>query len=151
MSKMFDNYNNETNINIPPLNASNSLLKPIQSSPNLALLYNLKGELYGIEARHNMPFVLYFHLDEMSGQNLNDFVAKSLVEFKLITQNHKIAFEKVFNGAEIFTSGSDLVISINQEEAQSLKQESYWIDLCLRQPVGFYRLFSNKDGLLVIR
>jgi hypothetical protein len=46
---------------------------------------------------------------------------------------------------------SDLRILINQEEAQLLKQEAYEISVILRSPTGFYKLFTETDGLLVVR
>jgi hypothetical protein len=46
---------------------------------------------------------------------------------------------------------SDLRVLINQEEAQLLKQEAYEISVILRYPTGFYKLFTETDGLLVVR
>lgn len=153
MSKMFYNYDNDIDIILPPVELPN--LKPIQSSTGISILYNLKGEMYGVEAKHGLPFTLYFHLDELHGWQLDDLMASSMIEFKLITQNHKVALEKTFAGSDIFTRSQDLIITINQEEAAQLKQESYKMDLKLVSTTSttsyFYPLFSESDGLLVIR
>jgi hypothetical protein len=55
MSKMFYNYDNDVDLEL--INQESSLpIQPIQSAPNMSVLYNIKGEMYGIEVKHNMPF-----------------------------------------------------------------------------------------------
>lgn len=150
MSKMFYNYDNDVDLEL--INQESSLpIQPIQSAPNMSVLYNIKGEMYGIEVKHNMPFTLYFHLEELHGWNLNDFVGNSLVNFKILTQNHKTVLEKTFNGNEVFTPTGDLVIHICHPDVEVLKQESYRMELTLQPGIGIYQLFSERDGLLVVR
>lgn len=152
MSKMFQNYDNNIDCDLSSLEPK-SFPRPIplQSAPNISLLYDLKGRMYGVEVKHHMPFSLYFHLDEMQGQSLVDFVEQSIVEFKLIGQNHKIILVKTFNGSEIFTMGSDLVIDLNQEDIEELKQETYKMELTLLHDTDSYKLFAESDALLVVR
>jgi hypothetical protein len=57
----------------------------------------------------------------------------------------------MFTGKDIFTLGSDLKVTVTQEEAKILKQESYKMELVLSSDAGFYKLFSEGDGLLVVR
>lgn len=154
MSKMFYNYDNNIDLdlsNTTVLPPALPKVMPLQSLPNISMLYNKKGEMYGVEAKYSMPFTLYFHLDELHGWRLEDLVKVSTVEFTLITQNHKIALAKIFNGADIFTNAQDLVVFVDQSEAKTLKQESYKITLQLHSEFGDYLLFSESDGLLVVR
>lgn len=151
MSKMFYNYDNNVDLDKIQHPYDHLELKPLQSTTNSSLLYNIKDEMYGVEVRHNMPFTLYFHLEELNGWSLSDFVSQSKVEFKILTQNHKIVVEKEFNGYEIFTADNDLVIHICHEDAMLLKQESYQMELILKPGIGLYKLFSEQDSLLVVR
>jgi hypothetical protein len=148
---MFYNYDNNVDLDRIKHSPEQLELKPLQSTTNSSLLYNLKGEMYGVEVRHNLPFTLYFHLEELNGWSLTDFISQSTVEFKILTQNHKVVVEKEFNGYEIFTANGDLVIHICHEDAMLLKQESYRMELVLKPGIGFYKLFSEQDSLLVVR
>ena len=151
MSKMFYNYDNNVDLNKAPNSDCFMELRPLQSATNSSLLYNIKGEMYGVEVRHGMPFTLYFHLEELNGWPLTEFIGQSTVEFKILTQNHKVMIAKQFSGYEIFTATNDLVIHICQEDAAALKQESYRMELVVKPGIGFYKLFSAQDSLLVVR
>jgi hypothetical protein len=134
------------------INANYSTFEPLQSMPNISLLYNLNNKIYGVEAKHEMPFTLYFHLEEKSNQSLLDFIFSSTVEFKILTKGHKLILAQTFKGADIFNiETSDLIINISQDEALQLKQESYVMDLRIINAEGSYKLFSEQDGVLVIR
>ena len=154
MSKMFVNYDNNIDLELPEFEPNfGPRLSPMTSLPGISMLYNVKGECYGVEVKHQMPFELFFHMDETHGWPLDSLVSESIVEFKLFTRgNHKVILQKEFAGTEVFNSlSSDLRILINQEEAQLLKQEAYEISVILRYPTGFYKLFTETDGLLVVR
>jgi hypothetical protein len=151
MSKMFYNYDNNIDLDLSSCKPMKlPQLQPLQSASSASLLCNVKGEIYGIEARHGMPITLYFHLDELHGWPLFDFVQNSEVSFRLLS-NHKTVLSKTFPGNEIFTTAGDLVIDLSQEDMLLLKQESYKIELKLIQATGFYTIFSEADGLLVVR
>lgn len=154
MSKMFINYDNNIDLELPAFeHISVPHLKPMTSIPSISLLYNVKGECYGVEVKHQMPFELFFHLDETHGWSLDSLVNESTVEFKLLARgNHKVILQKEFLGREIFNSmSSDLRVTISQEEALLLKQEAYEMSVILRYSTGFYKLFTESDGLLVVR
>ena len=154
MSKMFINYDNNIDLELPTFeHISVPHLKPMTSIPSISLLYNVKGECYGVEVKHQMPFELFFHMDETHGWSLDSLVNESMVEFKLLARgNHKVILQKEFLGKEIFNSmSSDLRVTINQEEAMLLKQEAYEMSVILRYSTGFYKLFTESDGLLVVR
>lgn len=154
MSKMFVNYDNNIDLELPEFEPNfGPRLSPMTSLPGISMLYNVKGECYGVEVKHQMPFELFFHLDEAHGWPLDSLINESSVELKILTRgNHKVILQKEFIGTEIFNSmSSDLRVLINQEEAQLLKQEAYEISVILRYPTGFYKLFTETDGLLVVR
>jgi hypothetical protein len=145
---MFDSYNIPTNVcgcSCSPAEA--------ETINNLKLLYDIKQRVYGIEAQYQMPFTLYFHLDEANCLPLEAFISNCSVEFALINRiNHKPVLEKSLSGkAQFEPLTNDLKIEVTQDEASQLKQESYGISLKLVYPTGFYKLFSEQDGLLVIR
>jgi hypothetical protein len=154
MSKMFTNYDSNIELDLDQIPVfSLAPMKPIQSLPNTSLLFNTKQEIYGVETKHGAPCDLYFHLDESHGWDLTEFVGNSLVEFRLLTTHtHKVILEKVFSGREIFNNQSnDLAIRLTQEDLKQLRQESYNISVRLIQSDGFYNIFSERDGLLVLR
>lgn len=151
MSNMFYNYDHnidrELNCELEP-----PKIPSLPQSTTTALLYNIKGDALGIEVKHQMPFTIYFHLEEAFGRSLDKLLANHLVEFKLFTREDKEILNKQFNGLDIFnTNTNDLTISVTQEDASLLKQESYKINLSLVGESDFYNLFSRSDGLLVVR
>lgn len=150
MSRMFDTYNTletaSSNYFKKPIK-----IKPLQSLSTTSLLTNIKGEAYGVEVKYGMPFVLYFHVDELQNLAIDEFIKQSTVEFSLVTQRHKKVLELNFLGKDIFTEASDLVISVSSEAISTLKRESYGICLELKHQEEIYPLFSEHDGLLTIR
>lgn len=150
MSRMFDTYNKV----VHDINCSREGFIETRKT-NLKVLSDISGKIYGIEAPHLQPFILYCNLVETSNQSLDDFIKNCLVEFRLYSKggNHKLALEKIFSPIDKFNSYSrDLVIEISAEEAVKLKQETYYFDIKLTHSSGCYRLFSEKNSpLLVVR
>jgi hypothetical protein len=147
---MFENYN--TFLEYPLILDSPSEVENHNSGAT-KLLYNKKGQFYGVEAKYLMPFSLYFHLTEASNQDITSMICESVVEFSIYSKpSYKPLIQKTLLGKEIFNStAQDLKIDINQEEAQRLSQETYYLELKLNYPSGYYILHSEQDGLLVIR
>ena len=145
MSRMFDSYN------VPEehmWHCNESCFLP----ENHTDLYDIKGRQIGVAVKHEMPFKLYFHIDELNNLPFVDFILQSEAEFKLLTKSHKVALTKTISCTDIYdVATGDLMIEITQDEAKSLKQESYGVELKLNQATGFYKIFTEADGLLVVR
>lgn len=150
MSKMFDNYTKNFN---NYLNFPCSVKQCSSSLENLKALYDKKQCFYGVEAKHQMPFSLYFHLTEATSQVLDSFMAECDVEISICSKvNEKAILTKVFAGKSIFNvTTQDIQIEISQEEAGLLKQETYGIILKLIHTTGTYIIHSLRDSVLVIR
>jgi hypothetical protein len=148
---MFENYNAPGAEYLEVLDHFNTA--PTDISGTTRRLYNKNHQFYGVEAKHLMPFNLYFHLTESSGQNIDFFIKECNIEFSVYSKPARIpVIFKTLRGDVVFDSSTqDLKIEINQEEAKQLKQETYCMQLKLVYPTGFYILHSEQDGLLVIR
>ena len=151
MSSMFDNYNSpnicfcdDIHRNIGPED---------EFSGGLKNLYDKKQRFYGVEAQYLMPFDLYFHLEEENGYPLEQFITECTVELSLCTRPlGKVIVSKVLSGKDVFDSfASDLKITITQEEASQLQQETYSIILKLVHTTGTYILHTDREKILVVR
>ena len=151
MSKMFYNYDNGIAQSSPIISSHLEKFEP--PLPNLSLLYDLNNKFYGVEIRRGTPCTLYFHLDELNGQNLTGLLLNCVIEFKLLnTISHKIVFQKNFSGNQAFnTFTNDLEITLNLEDLAQLKQESFDIELNIIQANKSYKLFTKGDGLFIVR
>lgn len=151
MSSMFDNYNSP---NICFCDNTIEHIRPMNEiSGGLKCLYDKKQRFYGVEAQYLMPFDLYFHLEEENGYPLEQFITECVVELSLCTRPlGKVIVSKVLSGKDTFDSfASDLKITITQEEASQLQQETYSIILKLIHTTGTYILHTNRDKILVVR
>ena len=144
MSKMFEKY---TALNLEAPSEEEILPKGVKR------LYNKNDLFYGVEAQHQMPFSLYFHLTEASDKPLTTFVSDCEVEFEIrsIVTHKPVVFKKFLGNAIFNSTTNDLKIEINQEDAQQLKQETYTMTLKLVYATGFYILHNEQNGVLVIR
>lgn len=152
MHNMFYNYDHNINKKLEPKQRPCPESEGPSSASNTALLYDIKGRPLGVEVRAGMPFDLYFHLEELHGYNLQEIIYDASVELLFLSVNHKVALEKHYNAIEQYDSStSDLVLHIDQEEANKLKQETYQLKVSLVWEDGTYILFSEQDGVVSIR
>lgn len=152
MQNMFINYDNNIKARLDRCPVPPPCIHGPRSASNSAFLYNLKGEALGVEVRGRMPFTLYFNLQSPQQLYLLERLATCAVSFTLVAPQHKAAFEKTFKFSDIYNSMTgDLMIQLTQEEANSLKSETYRIILTLIGDTSNYVLFNETDGLLCIR
>jgi hypothetical protein len=120
---------------------------------NLKNLYDKKQRFYGVEAKYLMPFDLYFNLIEAEGQPLEQFLTECSIELSICTKPAgKPVITKVFSSKDVFNAlTSDIKISITQEEASQLHQETYSIILKLIHSTGVYLVHTERDKVLVVR
>ena len=151
MSRMFDSYNNLTYDSY--INSCSPIEQSIASSSYLKALYDKKQCFYGVEAKYQMPFSLYFHLTEATDQYLDQFIADCGIEFSICTKPlGKPIITKVLSGKDAFNIiTKDIKVDITQDEAQLLNQETYSIILKLIHTTSTYIIHSERDSVLVIR
>jgi hypothetical protein len=87
-----------------------------------------------------------------NGLSLYDLISSSSINFEITTTTHKVVLSKTFLGSEVFDYlTNDLVIPLTIEDFKHLKKETYKLSLKLIWPDEIYELFSETDGLLIIR
>ena len=145
MSSMFNNYSIQNLVNYTDIHQDFE-----QKTSYLKNLYDKKQCFYGLEAQYLMPFDLYFHL---TGDVNTSLITDCIVELSICTKPaNKPILTKVFSGKTIFNEQtSDLKITIEQEEASQLRQETYNIILKLIHTTGTYIIHTEHDGVLVVR
>ncbi len=162
MRDMFYNYDYNTNRKLHSHKES-AFFDPeviLTGDPNIMIIRDAKGRELGVRVKQGMPFTLYFYLDDYStaervsdNQELYDLVLKCKVQLDVLSSKHNVIFTIENNAADIFnTETSSLIIDINQELACKLNKETYRIRVRLVEEDGtFYEVYSENDGLLIVR
>jgi hypothetical protein len=153
MRSMFYNYDNNIEKDLepqPPVHFAPPL-KPLTSTPNASFIYTINGKPLGIEVKQGTPINLYFNLQEAHGADIPTVLAESFLKFQLIGCNHKVVFEKILTPEACLYGYSDIKIELSASEIASLRKESYQIRLSIEWPDESYVLYSEADGLFVIR
>lgn len=151
MRSMFYNYDNNIDRDIPKYPQPEAPLKPLMSAPNASFLYSIDKKPLGIEVKQGTPVSLYFNIQESRGMPLATILAEAQLKFQLIGVNHKVILEKTLAPEAAMCTPQDLVISLSATETAELRKESYNIKLDIEWPDESYALYTEKDGLLVIR
>lgn len=151
MKDMFFNYDNNINTDIP-YNVEPAELKKLESNPNLALVKDLKGNDIGICARYGTSFDLYFTLSGLvEGSSIEELILKSNVSFKLLDYWHEKVLEIVQLAEQAYIGNNCLKITITEEQAKQLRQETYYMQLSLIWDTGSYLLYNTDNGFLTIK
>lgn len=151
MRSMFYNYDNNIDRDIPKYPQPVAPLKPLMSAPNASFLYSIDEKPLGIEVKQGTSVSLYFNVQESRGTSLAAILAGAQLKFQLIGVNHKVILEKILAPEAAMCTPQDLVISLSAAETAKLRKESYNIKLDIEWPDESYALYTEKDGLLVIR
>lgn len=154
MKSMFINYDNniEKKVTPPHLNI-NKKLDILDSEDTVSIAKDVFGNEIGVKVKHNIPFNLYFYLDGWIGEfSIDALVACSQLNIKVISFRHKIILEKILDTADLYDDEADcLVCPFTADEAKTLDIDTYKISATLIWDGGSYELFSENDGLLIIR
>lgn len=150
MKNMFFNYDN---------NIDTSHCAKHHHFENPDIVRDINGKFLGIKAKFQTPTTLYFHLTDFgsdylltNGLSLADLVISSNIVFEISTINHKVVVTKNISAQDNFISASnDIIVLLDTEDMQKLKQESYKMSLKLSWEEDSYEVFSETDGLLIIR
>ena len=153
MKDMFVNYDNPTTIRKhyhKPIPAETKIL---ESLDNISIIKNAMGNEIGVRVKWGTAFNLYLYLDGwVEDSTIDAFVSDCELKVKVIDGRHKVALEKTLTAIDVYEPiGSYLTINFTQEEAKLLAIDSYKMCITLSYPDGEYELFSESDGLLIVR
>ncbi len=151
MRSMFYNYDNNIDKDLESIGPVVEPLKPLSSTPNAAFIYSVDGKPLGVEVKQGTSVHLYFSLQEAHGVSISTILAEAWLQFQLIGCNHKVVFEKILAPDACLCGYSDLKIELSAAETATLRKESYHIKLSIEWPDESYILYSEADGLFVIR
>lgn len=147
MSKMFNSYNRPAEHKL--------CCQPQLQDQNVKPIIDIQGKFLGVQARYALPFKLYFHLENFTSEENKELVpdilaGTAIVEF--LTLNGKSVLKQEYPVTTILNQDTnDLEVTISPEEAAQLKREAYVIRVDLVAAAIPYRVYSEKDGYLVIR
>lgn len=143
MKQMFKNYDNPQ---------TESYLDCECKHIDHNLVQNIKGTVLGIKIKHLNPVNLFFHLNNFDPMKDSEAILSSTVLFEVVTTTGKSILRKELAATDCFIQpANDIVVHITQEEAELLKQESYKLRVFLCWSDGYYKIFSETDGLLIVR
>jgi len=153
MRDMFANYDSNSSRPSHFHKPHKQDVKILESLDNISIVRTGLHDELGVQVKNNTSFDLYLYLDGwVEGSSIDALVAASTIRFKVITLRHKVVFEKIFNGSEIFNFSSNyLKIHVTQEEAELLDLDSYKMNIMLEFADGTYELFTENDGLLIVK
>lgn len=177
MKDMFYNYDHNIDRDITPLHPlppkSHEILA---SDKDSSVVKNAKGDEIGVRVKKGMPFTLYFYLEDYdthrpvnTDYNTVEEILKSNTVITVMTGRHQEVFTLHYPTREIFDFNlselrihipmSTLLQSEDEEDdkptiieyASLLTNDTYRIKLSLEFEGGSYNLFSDSDGLLIVR
>ncbi len=176
MRDMFYNYDHNIEKDVCPIHPLPvEFPEVLASAENISIVNDAKGNEIGVRVKKGMPFTLYFYLDDFyTGRSItHDYetceeVLKSNTIFTVFSGKHKEIFTISYPTREIFDLNlSELCINVpmtsllkseNENEepkliecASLLTSDTYRISLSLEFDDGSYKLFSESDGLLIVR
>lgn len=151
MSRMFFAYDNDIDLDMQNIKPHADEFN--NNTEATKMIYSKTGKFLGVQAKHGLPLSLYFNLSDGCGNiEFIELIANSNIRFKINSTTHKNIIEKEFNGFEIFNPlTNDLCINLLPQDMESLKQESYHIELQLLHDNDCFSLFNKQDIYLVIR
>lgn len=154
MKDMFVKYDNDSEEkNMPPHTLYKQSPKILESVDNISIVCDALGNEIGIKVKHNTAFNLYFYLDGWTnGVSLDTLVLNSTIVFKVYSFRHKLVLEKELSAAALYdTEFNYIEFPITAEEASALDIDSYKLNVSLVWDDGSYELYTEADGLLIIR
>jgi hypothetical protein len=88
----------------------------------------------------------------MLDEDTKNYILESSIIFEIIDHKHNVVLTKEYAAKDIYDyASSELRIDISQTEARQLDIDSYRIRLTMGFPGGSYELYSESDGLLIVR
>ena len=156
MKNMFENYDHNINAKLVfDPNFCAPQIKPLSTYNDAEPIIDKKGREIGVSVKHDSAFKLYFYLDARRGEDAYDKLMRcNEVYFCILNTQHDVILEKYMAFADIFNqAASELVIPVCQLETQecALERGSYKMQVSLLFGTSYINVFSESDGLLVVR
>ncbi len=153
MKDMFFNYDNDTNISTHCSKSS------CHQADTQEIVRDITGKFLGLKIPYKQPTTLYFNIKDLGSPylaenylTLGEVLLKSKFLFEIQTTNYNTIIRKEYEGINCVDSDTcDCLITLDLEDFESLKQETYRIKLSLIFEDDIYEIFSNRDGFLIIR
>ena len=137
----------------------------LTGNPNIMIIKDIKGREIGVRVKQGMPFTLYFYLDDYSTAekasdrpDLCELVLNCKAQLAIFScRRHISPFEPIELSPENIADNfnletSTLAITVPQDKANLLDKDSYRIRLRLiDKEDNFYEVYSENDGLLIVR
>jgi len=154
MRDMFINYDNDCNKKIKPHQPITPFDKPkiLESTDDISIAYDKNGNEIGIKVKHNTAFTLFLYLDGWNEEEIDEVVLGSTIVLKVFDLVPKLVFSKAIPAEEIYDVESNyLMIPISYDEAHMLDIDSYRINISLNWGQFSYELYTESNGLLIVR
>jgi len=153
MKDMFHNYDNHIDKKFDESPACyEKPRKILESDTVVKMVYNVKGDQIGVQAKYKDDFYLYFCMEgSVEGSSIYDLVTNSNIIFTVLDGAHQVVFSKEIEHSNYDCSTDTIRVYITPSEAAQLKQETYRVQLSLEWAGGGYELFAEKDAKLIIR
>lgn len=154
MSDMFYKYDNliDDKKYLPIFKNSHNNLEADGSTRIVRDVFNKE---IGVMVKHNHEFMLYFYIFDLAGLSKDQFaslIENSNLVFEIYSGRHILMLQKEFNTKSVLDeTGEAFCIKVEQQEATKLDIDTYKMRLILSWPNGSYELYSEQNGLLIVR
>lgn len=127
----------------------------LEYNSSVTIVKDVFNKEIGVMVKHNHEFTLYFYLFDLAGMSEEQFsslIDNSNLIFEVYSGRHKLVLQKEFNAREALDeTGEAFCIKIEQQKASKLDLDTYKMRLSLVWPGGSYELYSEQNGLLIVR
>lgn len=127
----------------------------LESDGSACIVHNIKGNEIGVKIKHNHEFELYFYILDLAcldDKSFFDLLDASTLVFEVYSGMHKLELQKTFAANSAFDDrASAFCVKIDKSEAEKLAIDSYRMRILLAWPGGDYELYSESNGLLIVR
>lgn len=154
MKDMFYKYDNQMDEEkYPPVFKRHE--NNLEYNSSATIVRDVFNREIGVKVKHNHEFILYFYifdLTDMAKEQLANLIENSSLVFEIYSGRHILMLQKEFEAKKALDeTGEAFCIKIEQQEASKLDIDTYKINLKLIWPDGSYELYSEQNGLLIVR
>ena len=147
MSNMFTNYDNPTNI----ISCDISQVE----KPEVMPIFDIKKRFLGVQVDQGRPFTLYFHLENFNScetAEASSRLISGITKLEILSLTGKSVAKQEYVTVEVLDCTThDISLVVPQTIVDILKKETYVLRIDLEAEDICCRVFSEKDGYLVVR
>ena len=127
----------------------------LESNGSTIIVRDVFNKEIGVMVRHNHEFTLYFYLFDltcMPDEQFFNLIENSNLIFEVYSGRHELVLQKEFSAKKALNDTNEaFCINIEHQEAARLDIDTYKMKLTLSWPDGSYELYSEQNGLLIVR